>query len=124
MIASISELLAMCGFISVRMFLPCFLFLAAMRFWPMWEAGCPARVLEMAKHVPAWQTSNTFLIILAILSVVEIIANRNPDVKRFMVEDFDRYAKPLVAILFTLGVFPSSVFGCWAPASRRSVRRP
>ena len=110
MIASISELLAMCGFISVRMFLPCFLFLSAMRFWPKWEAACPARVLEMAKHVPAWQTSNTFLILLAILSVVEIIANRNPDVKRFMVEDFDRYAKPLVAILFTLGVFPSSVF--------------
>ena len=111
MIAAISELLAMCGFISVRMFLPCFLFLSAMRFWPKWEAGCPALVLEMAKNVPAWQTSNTFLILLAILSAVEIAANRDPDIKRFMVEDLDRYAKPLVAILFTLGVFPSSVFG-------------
>lgn len=111
MIASISELLAMCGLISVRMFLPCFLFLSAMRFWPKWEAGCPERVLEMAKHVPAWQTSNTFLTLLAILSVVEIIANRPPAVKRFLVEDFDRYAKPLAAILFALGVFPSPIFG-------------
>ncbi len=54
MIAAISELLAMCGFISVRMFLPCFLFLSAMRFWPKWEAGCPALVLEMAKN-GAWE---------------------------------------------------------------------
>ncbi len=123
MIASISELLAMCGFISVRMFLPCFLFLSAMRFWPKWEAGCPARVLEMAKQVPAWQTSNTCLIILGVLSVVEIIANRNPDVKRFMVEDFDRYAKPLAAILFALGVFPSAIFvvrGSGVPAVRQA----
>lgn len=100
----ISQVLALCGLVSIRMFLPVFLYFLAMRA----ARGCPDHVPElirqMAEHTPAWQTSTVFLTVFGILAVVELAAVRNPDIKEFLVEDLDRYAKPVIAILLSLGV--------------------
>ena len=100
----ISQVLALCGLVSIRMFLPVFLYFLAMRLTLAWPDYAPELIRQMAEHTPAWQTSSLFLTVFGILSAVELAAVRNPDIKEFLVEDFDRYAKPVIAVLLSLGV--------------------
>ena len=103
-IGVISQVLALCGLVSIRMFLPIFLYFLVMRLTLVWPDVMPELVRQMAEHTPAWQTSSVFLTVFGILSVLELAAVRNPDIKTFLVEDFDRYAKPIISILLTCGV--------------------
>ena len=103
-IGVISQVLALCGLVSIRMFLPVFLYFLAMRLTLVWPDSMPELVRQMAEHTPAWQTSSVFLTVFGILSVLELAAVRNPDIKTFLVEDFDRYAKPVISILLACGV--------------------
>lgn len=103
-IGIISQLLALCGLVSIRMFLPVFLYFLVMRLALSWPDYVPELIRRMAEHTPAWQTSTGFLTVFGVLAVVELAAVRNPDIKEFLVEDFDRYAKPVIAILLSLGV--------------------
>ena len=60
----ISQVLALCGVVSIRMFLPVFLYFFFMRLAPHWPAFLPELpeiVRQMAEHTPAWQTSTAFL---------------------------------------------------------------
>jgi len=109
-IGVISQVLALCGLVSIRMFLPVFLYFLAMRLtlaFPNWTM-IPEVVRQMAEHTPAWQMSTVFLTVFGVLSVLELAAVRNPDIKTFLVEDFDRYAKPIVSILLACGVMTTA----------------
>ena len=103
-IGVISQVLALCGLVSIRMFLPVFLYFLLMRLTLVWPDCVPELVRQMAEHTPAWQVSPAFLTVFGVLSVLELAAVRNPDIKTFLVEDFDRYAKPVISILLTCGV--------------------
>ena len=103
-IGVISQVLALCGLVSIRMFLPVFLYFLTMKLTLVWPDHMPELVRQMAEHTPAWQVSPVFLAVFGVLSVLELAAVRNPDIKTFLVEDFDRYAKPVISILLTLGV--------------------
>ena len=103
-IGVISQMLALCGLVSIRMFLPVFLYFLVMRLALAWPDYAPELIRQMAEHTPAWQISPAFLTVFGVLAVVELAAVRNPDIKEFLVEDFDRYAKPVIAILLSLGV--------------------
>lgn len=103
-IGVISQVLALCGLVSIRMFLPIFLYFLTMRLALVWPDIMPELVQQMAEHTPAWQVSTAFLTVFGILSVLELAAVRNPDIKTFLVEDFDRYAKPVISILLACGV--------------------
>ena len=107
-IGVISQVLALCGLVSIRMFLPVFLYFLAMRLAHAWPDCAPELVRQMAEHTPAWQTSTAFLTVFGILAALELAAVRNPDIKTFLVEDFDRYAKPVISILLTLGVMTAA----------------
>ena len=100
----ISQVLALCGLVSIRMFLPVFLYFLAMRLALVWPDCMPELVRQMAEHTPAWQTSTAFLTVFGVLAALELAAVRNPDIKTFLVEDFDRYAKPVISILLACGV--------------------
>jgi hypothetical protein len=106
-IGVISQVLALCGVVSIRMFLPVFLYFFFMRLAPHWPAFLPELpeiVRQMAEHTPAWQTSSAFLTVLGILAALELAAMRNPDIKEFLQDDFDRYAKTALSILLACGV--------------------
>lgn len=103
-IGLISQALALCGVVSIRMFLPVFLYFLTMKLLlvrpniPL----VPDFVRQMAEHTPEWQTSSIFLTVFGILAALELAAMRNPDIKEFLVEDLDRYAKPVVSFLLIL----------------------
>ena len=107
-IGVISQVLALCGLVSIRMFLPVFLYFLAMRLALVWSDYAPELVRQMAEHTPAWQVSPVFLTVLGILAAAELAAVRNPDIKTFLVEDFDRYAKPIISILLACGVMTTA----------------
>ena len=86
----ISQVLALCGLVSIRMFLPVFLYFLAMRLALVWPDCMPELVRQMAEHTPAWQTSTAFLTVFGVLAALELAAVRNPNIKTFLVEDFDR----------------------------------
>ena len=107
-IGVISQVLALCGLVSIRMFLPVFLYFLAMRLALAWPDAVPELVRQMAEHTPSWQVSPVFLTVLGILAAAELAAVRNPDIKTFLVEDFDRYAKPIISILLACGVMTTA----------------
>ena len=103
-IGVISQILALCGIVSIRMFLPIFLYFLTMRLALVWPDYAPELIRQMAAHTPAWQVSYAFLTVFGLLAAAELAAVRNPDVKAFLDEDFDRYAKPIISILMACGV--------------------
>lgn len=105
-IGVINQVLTLSGLASIRMFLPFFLYFLTMRLTLACpDCTCiPELIRQLAEHTPAWQVSPTFLTILGILAAAELVAMRNPDVKQFLVEDFDQYAKPVLSMLLIFGV--------------------
>lgn len=103
-IGAISQVLTMCGVVSIRMFLPVFLYFLSMRLALAYPDYAAEFILKMAEHTPSWQTSTPFLAVFGVLSALEIAAMRDPDIKRFLVEDLDKYAKPITAILLAGGI--------------------
>ena len=85
-IGVISQVLALCGLVSIRMFLPVFLYFLAMRLTLFWPDHAPELIRQMAEHTPAWQTSTFFLTVFGVLAALELAAVRNPDIKTFLVE--------------------------------------
>ena len=107
-IGVIGQVLTMSGIVSIRMFLPGFLYFLAMRLAVNYPRFAPEMVAQMAAHTPEWQISWPFLSVFGLLACAELAAVRNPDVKEFLVEDFDRYAKPVMGLLLSLGVVSSA----------------
>lgn len=104
MIQGLAMLLSMCGIVSIRMFLPTFLYLLAVRFAPvLLGTWTPSAVQRMAETTPEWLMGNWGLLAVGILAVVEIIAVRQEEIREFLVEDFDRFAKPVIALVLAFG---------------------
>jgi len=102
-IGMIGTLLTMCGITSIRMFLPTFLYYMTLRIAQGHPEHLPELVNNFAKSAPSWQLSWPFLTVMGILAAAEMVAIRNAEVKRFMVEDLDRYAKPIMTALYSFG---------------------
>ncbi len=100
-IADLSAILALCGIISVRNFIPVFVFALGKRLAPTW-AGCPSALQDLFARAPDWLSSDFALVVLGILAVIELLANWNDTAREVMDEaNWDKYAKPIFAFLVT-----------------------
>ena len=59
---------------------------------------------------PTWFTSNASILVLTILSVLEILAQKNPEARKIL-QEFDIYLKPAVAALASIGFMSSEDAG-------------
>jgi Domain of unknown function (DUF4126) len=96
------------GLFSARVFLPAFLTALLLRF----GADIPVLnhfglLLQLPHGQPTWFTSNASLIVLGILSVAEILAQKNPEARRFLAE-FDAYLKAAMSLLTSFGVISAT----------------
>ncbi|MEM9420735.1 MAG: hypothetical protein AAGA25_17040 [Planctomycetota bacterium] len=94
------------GLFASRAFVPAFAAALILRFGP--ELGFDdwgmLNVLGVAKDAtPTWFTSNGCLIVLGILAGLEVAATKNPDA-RAILNEVDKYAKPVMAALTVMGV--------------------
>ena len=60
-------------------------------------------LLGHVSHTPTWFTSDGCIIALAVLSTVEILAQKNPEARN-LIHEFDVWLKPALAALSSLGV--------------------
>jgi hypothetical protein len=91
------------GVFSSRAFLPAFVTALLLRFGPQVPWLAHAGLLQHIRGVPTWFTSDTALIVLGLLSILELAAERVPEAKAVLDEVHD-YLKVAMATLTFLGV--------------------
>ena len=100
-ITSLSSLLALCGIMSVRNFIPAFVFALAKRLSEGWS-NCPESLRTLFARTPEWLSNDIVLVVLGILAVWELVANWNDTARQLLDETkFDKYWKPIFAFLVT-----------------------
>ncbi len=95
------------GIFASRAFLPAFATALALRFGPELGGIGHLGLLARVKGVPTWFTSDACLIVLGILSALEMLADRSPEI-RDLLKEWAHSLKALMAALTFLGVLRSS----------------
>lgn len=92
------------GLFASRAFLPAFAAALIMRFGPAWGLDDVGMLKALGvTGTPTWFTSDLSLLILGLLAGLEIAATKNPDA-RALLNEVDKYAKPVMAALTLFGV--------------------
>ncbi len=92
---------------ATRIFLPALLTALLLRFGPDIPVVQHLGLLAHLRHgQPTWFTSDISLAVLAVLSIAEILAQKNPEARQ-VIHEFDIYLKPALAALTSLGVIDS-----------------
>ncbi|MEM1108277.1 MAG: hypothetical protein AAGH99_06265 [Planctomycetota bacterium] len=94
------------GLFASRAFVPAFAAALILRFGPQMglaDFGMLKALGVAANGVPSWFTSDACLLVLGILAGLEIAATKNPDA-RAILNEVDKYAKPVMAALTVMGV--------------------
>lgn len=102
----IVQALGSMGLFASRAFVPAFAAALMLRFGPELgfdDWGMLKALGVVAGATPTWFTSNECLVILGILAGLEIAATKNPDA-RAILNELDKYAKPVMAALTVMGV--------------------
>ena len=95
------------GLFSTRIFLPALLSALLLRFGSHIPIINHTDLVLHANHAPTWFTNNITIAVLAILSVVEILAQKNPEARRLL-QEFDASLKSGLALLTAFGVVSST----------------
>lgn len=95
------------GLFPSRAFIPAFLTALLCRFGPEVSWIKDSGVLGTIGSTPSWFTHDITLVILGLLSVLEIVATKVPEVREVM-NEFDHYIKAGMATLTTYGVLGAS----------------
>src|SRR3954470_551416 len=107
------------GVFSSRAFLPAFVTALLLRFGPQVPWLAHAGLLTQVRGVPTWFTSDTALIVLAVLSALELLAERSPEAGAVLAEVHD-YRKTGMAVLTYLGVLNATDRAVVAPLVHRA----
>ena len=91
------------GVFASRAFLPAFVTALLLRFGPHVPWLAQAGMLPHVRDVPTWFTSDASLVVLGVLAVLELVAERVPEVKVVLDEVHD-YLKTGMGVLTYLGV--------------------
>jgi hypothetical protein len=96
---------------STRIFLPALLTALLLRFGPDIPIVHHLGLVAYLQHgQPTWFTSNGSLIVLTALSILEILAQKNPEARKLL-QEFDIYLKPAMAVVSSLGFMSSQDAG-------------
>ena len=97
--------LGLSGIFASRAFLPSFLTACALR----WGADLPLlnQIAQPSNAEPSWFTHEYTILALGILSLVEILADKDPHARELM-SYVDKYTKPALAALTMMGVLSIS----------------
>ena len=109
----ISQVLALCGVISIRKFSPIFLYLFSVRLaldHPNWKPEQLGFIRQLAGNIPEEFLSTEVLTVIGILAAIELVAMWCPDIKEYLVENeiFDRYFKVAISIIVSVGLMTAA----------------
>lgn len=95
------------GLFSSRAFLPAFVTAVLLRFGPQVPWLAHAGLITQVRDVPTWFTSDAALVVLGLLAMLELTAERFPE-SRILLEQVHDYLKTGMAVLTYLGVLKST----------------
>ncbi|MCZ7646547.1 MAG: DUF4126 domain-containing protein [Planctomycetota bacterium] len=107
---SVAALIHLVGSLSVfpsRAFIPAFVTSLLIRFGPDIPAVRDSGILQLVGSTPSWFTHDVTLAILGLLSVLELIATKNAEV-RAALNEIDQYVKPVMAAVTALGLLSAA----------------
>ncbi len=108
------------GLFSSRVFLPAFITALLLRFGGHLPLVHNIGLIAHAQGTaPSWFTSNPSLIILGVLSLLETVAQKNPEARNFL-HQFDVHLKTALAFLTSLGVISSTDAGFASHAAHQA----
>jgi hypothetical protein len=91
------------GIFASRAFLPAFVTALLLRFGPQLPWLAHAGLIPQVRDVPTWFTSDAALVILGLLAILELVAERFPEAQAILDQVHD-YLKTAMAVLTYLGV--------------------
>jgi uncharacterized membrane protein len=91
------------GIFSSRAFLPAFATALLLRFGPQVPWLAHAGLIPQVRDVPTWFTSDAALVILGLLAILELVAERFPEAQAVL-DEVHVYLKTGMAVLTYLGV--------------------
>lgn len=95
------------GLFSSRAIIPAFFTALMMRYGGVLPFLGDVEFLQTSGQEPSWFTHNGTILLLGILALAEVFANKSPEIEEVM-ESFYKSAKSIMAALTTLGVLSSS----------------
>lgn len=109
MLKLLIAILGLCGITCIRMFLPYFILALSIRFQDHFSFfGQTVIWKRCVESCPSWLTSDWCLLVLGFLAALEIWANFEPEIKEFLVEDFEPIYKPILNAIVALGILNHS----------------
>jgi len=107
-LAALAQGIGSTGLFASRVFLPALLTALMLRFGPDFPVLHHLGLLHHLQHgKPTWFTSDPSIIVLAILSAVEIVAQKNAEARQVL-HEIDVWGKTIVAALTSFGVITST----------------
>lgn len=106
------------GVFASRAFLPAFVTALLLRFGPQVPWLAHAGLLPQVRDVPTWFTSDAALVVLGLLAVLELVAERVPEAQTVLAE-VHNYLKTGMAVLTYLGVLNATE----QAAARQMIRQ-
>ncbi len=104
------HLLGSMGVFPSRAFIPAFATAVLLRYGQDYSFLKNSDIFEIVGTAPTWFTHNITIAVLGILSILEIIATKEPQIRAAM-NEFDEYLKPGMATLVSLGVLSTADAG-------------
>jgi len=107
------------GVFASRAFLPAFATALLLRFGPQAPWLAHAWLIQHVRGVPTWFTSDPALVVLGCLAVLELVAERVPEVKAVL-QEVHGYLKAGMAVLTYFGVLDATGRAAVAPLLRQA----
>lgn len=95
------------GLFSSRAIIPAFFTALMMRYGGSLPFLGDVEFLQTSGQEPSWFTHNGTILVLGLLALAEVVANKSPEIEEVM-ESFYKSAKSIMAALTTMGVLSSS----------------
>lgn len=99
--------LGLSGMFSSRAFLPAFATSLALRYGEHVPFLKQVEFIQAAGNEPSWFTHGGVIAVLGILSLLELVADKSPELRELM-DDFSIYAKSILSGLTTFGLLSST----------------
>ncbi|MHC5542201.1 hypothetical protein ACYOEI_28600, partial [Singulisphaera rosea] len=98
------------GIFASRAFLPAFATALLLRYGPQVHSIAGMGLLSHVRDVPTWFTSDTSLVVLGVLAILELVAERIPEVNAIL-DEVHGYLKTGMAGLTFFGVLGATDLG-------------
>lgn len=100
---ALNGILAAAGLTCFRLFLPSFLLSVVLHLHQTHGWLNTSALHRLSESAPGWFTHPVAVAVLGLLAILEFLAQRDPNLRKLLMEDLATYARPLLTFLLVFG---------------------